>query len=95
MSKLVSMFCFLFALTVHITNPVGVTISKKNGPMRNLAVKPHQMVTFGRCIGVSCTDRGFYRPHLPIEFATRYHCQLPYWTEMIERKSVVYHKYCV
>ena len=52
MTNVFNISWYLCALTGHVLNPVGLTISKKNGPIMNSAV------TFGECNKISCTMWG-------------------------------------
>ncbi|GFT24436.1 uncharacterized protein TNCV_3252641 [Trichonephila clavipes] len=45
-TKFSSMFLYLLAVTVQVTGPLRVVSSKKKGPRMNVAVNPHQTVTF-------------------------------------------------
>ncbi|GFY21292.1 hypothetical protein TNCV_3993361 [Trichonephila clavipes] len=45
-TKFSSMFLYILAIPVQVTGPLRVVSSKKKGPRMNVAVNPHQTVTF-------------------------------------------------
>ena len=59
-TKFSSMFRYHLAAAVPVTGPLRVFSLKKKGPIINVVVNPHQILTFGEWSGISWKVQGFF-----------------------------------